>query len=221
MKTFKLIALAAFAGVALMFATASAQASGASISLNITNVISSNAPAIIGYPTNTVGQGPVILSYTTNGSTITTNYNLVGYATGNGVPCFNQEHIGVNFQGYASVSNAASVSFTFVTSMANNTPAQTTGTNWVSQNVTNLTSSDWAAPVTASNPGVVTVVIPIAAGTNYINWQTNFPMNGSIFQDANFLGVYAISNTITGTGYITNTTLLVNRKLIPTPLIGQ
>jgi hypothetical protein len=195
----KLIAILALALPLTAFA------SGAPQSLNITNYITS-ALSLTSYPTNT---------YNTNG---------LPQSTGNAVPVFNQEHIGFNFEGFFVGTNLANatIGFVLVTSMAGNTPTATSGTNNLSGGNTVLTGSDFAT----AGLGVIPINFTVANATNgaWVNWQTNFaafsPV-GSMIGDVNFIGVYQITNNMPGGCYITNAAAYINKKLIPTPLIGN
>lgn len=215
----KFIKLLLFSG-ALALATGSALATGYNTSFNITNVLVSGA-AITSYPTNTAQS--VFWNTTTNGSVVSSNYYTVGEQTGNGVAIYNYDHIGINFQAVvvASTNTANQIGtqyFVLIPSMAGGPPNGPTASYGVpyAGGVTNVTANDWAS----GGFNQIQVAVPIIGGTNYVNWQTNFPTT-SIFADANYIGVYVISNNLPSTCLITNAVLSVNKKLIPKPLIGQ
>lgn len=178
---------------------------------NITNSIS--AATITSWPTNFTAS--IFVNTTTNGSVISSNYTSVGVLTGGPVAIGNQESIGLNLQGSvvaAAVSNCI-VTVTFVTSMAANGPTVLSDTNGF------VTRNDWAT----TGAGNFSVVIPFttAVGTNWLNWQTNLS-NVTIANAANYIGVYSIVPSMAGGGATINSAhLTVNKKLIPTPLIGQ
>lgn len=205
MKFFKkfTLAVAGLALAALCF-TQDASALGYSTSFGITNCLQ-GTNQITTWPTNSV-----------NGT------NGLPLNTGHVVSIGNYDHFGLNFQGYLINTNAANTSFiTFMLtgSMANNSPTLTFGTNVYSQNLTNILTSDFSA---TNNLLLVTIPLP-PLYTNYFNWQTNITTGiaSSYFADANYIGVYQISNNVPVGDVLTNTALYLNTKLLPRPLIGQ
>jgi hypothetical protein len=67
--------------------------------------------------------------------------------------------------------------------------------------------------------------VPIpATTTNWFNYQTNIVMDVvGIWDNADFIGIYQITNNFTATCSLQNPNgvAYLNKKLIPTPLIGQ
>lgn len=182
------------------FAVALALVAGAAeVNLNITNYLA--ATSITSWPTN---------SYNTNG-----NPQL----TGGPVGVYQQEHYGFNFQCFASSSNATVMAFGLVGSMANNAPQVSRGTNIYSAGNTVDLQNDWQSIATGYAPTWVVFTIPV--GTNWFNFQTNFVPTAINLPDVNYVGVYQITNNVVGSNFFTNTAAYINKKLIPTPLIGQ
>ena len=69
----------------------------------------------------------------------------------------------------------------------------------------------------------ITVAIP-ATTTNWFNYQTNIIMDVATgLPNADFIGIYQITNNFTATCSLQNPNgvAFLNKKLIPTPLIGQ
>lgn len=216
----KITAVGMALSLALLAVAPQAKASGSPQSLYVTNymVASQN---VVGFPTN---QQVAVTNAATGGS------NYVGSATGLPVYIGNYEHIGFNIQGTYVGTNisAGAIGFTLTSSMAGATPGVTVGTNNLSAGVTEINATDWATPW-ANSIGLMsfTLPTPIAPSANvatniWINWSTNWFMgSGIIFPDANWIGVYQLSNNMPTGCYLTNVVVTINRKLIPTPLIGN
>lgn len=211
MKTFKtLIIVGAVALTSLV-----AQATGYLRSCQVTNYIQGNVQ-INNWPTNQpIGTNPAVMGVT--------------ISTGLGVAIGNFEHIGIDIKGTAVITNGASANLTigFIPSMAANTPQFVFATNQLSALGTNLVYQDWATP--AQYPEFMVNVPFIAATantyqTNVFDFETNLVLDTgaqSSFPDANWIGVYTISNNLGAGAWITNLAVGVNTKLIPTPLISQ
>ena len=193
MKTYlKIIGVAA-----LVLATVCLQpafANGSPNSFNITNTL--NTVTTTSWPTNGFG---------TNGLPL---------LTGKAVAIGNQEHIGLNFQGLLVATNttASTVTFVLVTGMSG------TGNGAVTFDTNGVPTSNDFDTGFGGTVSVAFAITPVV-GTNWINLQTNFPPT-SIFADANSVGVYSITPALHG-NTIQQAALYANKKLIPTPLIGQ
>ena len=178
-------------------------ASAGPVNLNITNFIQ-NGQSITSYPTN---------SAATNGNPA---------ATGTAAYVVNYDHLGFDFQGQVlntTSSNAynALVGIIIVTSMSGNQPKVSTSTN--SYYTTAVPTQNDFATV---GPGVLTFVVPIpltATSTNWVNFQTNFP-NTSVLAEANYVGVYQITNNLPTGITITNAVAHINPKIKPFALTG-
>ena len=200
----KLVGLAV--GAALLCTTLApvAYGSGALTFFQITNCLE-GTNAITSFPTNSAG---------TNG---------MFQQTGRQIYIGNVRDFGLNLQGFLLNTNSANTSFvTFMIcwSMAGGPPQVSYGTNVYTGNVTNLLTSDWSA---TNNLFQLTVPLP-PAYTNWFNWQTNITANGilgNLVQNANWIGVYQISNNVPVGDVFTNTALGVLTKLIPSPIIGN
>ena len=175
---------------------------GVPLYFNITNYISSGY-SVTSWPTNSAG---------TNG---------IPQQTGKPVPIYNAEHIGMSFQGFAFTSNNFTVGFDVRTAMSSGgyggVPIVSYGTNTLSTNATVLLQTDWS-----TTPNWVTFTVP-AITNGWFNLQTNWTIQQSQppYSDANYVGVYSITSTVAASMFLTNTTLSINAKLLPTPLIGQ
>jgi len=176
-----------------------ALASGLPSNLNITNCLA-GTNVITSYPTNSAG---------TNG---------IPQQTGRAVYLGNVRSFEFGVQGFLVNTGAATtVSMTLIPAYSGSQPQVTMGTNLLSVNVVTILQNDFLDPAQA-----YTVVIPIpATSTNWYNWSTNMDVAASRFGNANWVGVYSISNNIPTSGQWTNVAAYVNTKLIPTPLIGQ
>lgn len=208
------IAIGALAiGIAVLGAVPpSAWASVYSQNLGITNWLS-GTNQIIGYPTNSVNP--------TNG---------VPMNNGHAVRVDNVDSYGLTLTGFFVTSNQVAgnvLSFMLVGSTISGQPAVTLGTNVFTANGTNMVGCDFIS--TNQLLGPIFVPLPLAY-TNWFNWSTNISSfaNVSWLPQASWIGVYAISNTISGGAlgaaqgsFMSNVTLSVQYKLKPTPLIGQ
>ena len=196
----KILKIGAVIAASLTIAISSYAAAGGSLqSFGVTNCITYGT-VISGWPTNSAG----------------TN----GYQTGGAINIQYADHFGICVQGLvvSSALTAASntIDVNLVTSMANNYPTVTYGTNIFTGGGSYYTQNDW---VTVTNSPFdhtsLHFSLPLTPGTNWVNFQTNIAST-TIASDANWLGVYAISNNFSG--FITNFSIGVNTKLLPRPL---
>lgn len=197
------------ASFAIAVSAIAGQSGGQNTSFQVTNYIAGagGSSNVTSWPTNTLG---------TNG---------IGTLTGGPVSIGIVDHIGLNLQGYLVVPTYAAgtngiIGITLLPSMASSQsqPAVTLGTNVYTGTATNVAlglgylQNDWA-----STNGQVTITFTPTAGTNWINFQTNMD-SPAVWADANYIGVYAISNNLGPTGFLTNLVISVNTKLQPKPL---
>ena len=195
---------------------------GALVAFNTTNSIDSTAASITSWPTNGTSTNAITWTYT-NGTAITTNRLYPGLQTGKSVAIYNQEHLVFNVQGWlVNTGAAATVAF-------NLTPACTSGNSpTVGNQVPGINTNVFGASVSqndfeTSPANWITVPIP-ASTTNWFNYQTNIIMDVvGIWDNADFVGIYQITNNFTATCSLQNPNgvAFLNKKLIPTPLIGQ
>ena len=175
--------------------------------LGITNYLPGTPGGVIGWPTN---------SPTTNA----TSFGALQYTggTGHAVTVDGAVNFGVNYQGWCvNTGVAAAVTIQLVRATATTAGGaplvNLVGTNYLTTYSTNGTTvttntiwsqNDWEMPPT----GNLFVTVPIPASyTNWINYNTNFANNGTL----GWVGAYYVSNTITGTGYVTNQEAFVYR----------
>jgi hypothetical protein len=216
----KLIGVAAF--VLATVCVQPAFGNGALVSFLTTNSIDSTAATITSWPTNGTSTNAITWNYT-NGTAITTNTLYPGLLTGKAVAIYNQEHLVFNVQGWlVNTGAAATVAF-------NLTPACTGGNGpAVGQSVSGINTNTFGASV-AQNDFETSpanwIVVPIpATTTSWFNYQTNIVMDVvGIWDNADFIGIYQITNNFTATCSLQNPNgvAYLNKKLIPTPLIGQ
>jgi hypothetical protein len=182
---------------------------------NITNAIWP-AVSIVGFPTNTVG---------TNG---------IGNNTGGAIGLANNNFATFNFQALPiplgatapygagatpalQGTNQGTITIQFVRSTAGQTPGVVNSTNaWYGNTnaaAANIAQSDWE---TTPAGGALTVSFTFT-GTNAINWSTNWidPQLAA----ATYIGIYSISNGVTGSGtntlFLTNVVATLAKKIIP------
>ncbi len=195
----KMITIGAVIAASLLIASSALAAAGGSPqSFNTTNYAAYSAtPGWTAWPTNTQG---------TNATPVSTGGPVyIGYA----------EHVGINIQGFANcATGSAKIGVILITSMAGGAPTVTTGTNAYSSVTSTVTQNDWQ---TANSIGPIMFTLPAAAGTNWVNFQTNLPVT-TLVGDANWIGVYYITNTLSSGDFITNMNITVNTKLLPRPL---
>lgn len=205
-------------GLGLLAATAMPAAASAYFqSFNITNAIT---PAQVwGFPTNSVG---------TNG---------IYPNTGTPVVLQDFDHIGFNFQGMmicATSTPTYTLTFELVFSQANNPPLVITpsATNisigpyatWLTNSTTTnsvFTQNDWTCNIGGPASGVGTnfavylLSFTVQAGTNWLNLQTNLNLNTPALApiaDAQWVGIYAITNNMVAGGFVTNSVAGITRK---------
>ena len=219
---FKFIGVAALV-LATVIMAPKAQANGSLNSFLTTNSIDSTAASITSFPTNGTSTNAITWNYT-NGTAITTNSLYPGLLTGKAVAIYNQEHLVFNVQGWlVNTGAAATVGFNLATACTSgNNPAvggQVVGINTnLAQNVNNA-QNDWQT----SPANWIVVTLP-ATTTNWFNYQTNIVMDvAGNAPNADFIGIYQITNNLAATCSLFNPNgvAFVNKKLIPTPLIGQ
>lgn len=188
-------------------------ANGSLVSLNATNFLDAGAG---GAHTN-------ISSWPTNGAATV----QLGVLTGIAVPIFNQEHCVFVVQGMLSNSTAATMGITLVTACTSgNAPSVlVNGSGLIYQN-------DFVTTGYQFN-------VAIPASTNWFHWETNIIGDSTTgtgalsMPNADFIGISLITNNFAANQYLTTLTVTnfytnngsimwgINKKLIPTPLIGQ
>lgn len=216
-----------FIGVAAIgLATVCVQPAFGNGSLNsfmTTNSIDSGVASITSWPTNGTSTNAVTFIYT-NGTTYTTNSFYPGVGTGKAVAIFNQEHLVFNVQGWlVNTGAAATIGF-------NLTPSCTGGNGPTLGNQVPGINTNLAANVNNAQNDFETspanwILVPIpATTTNWFNYQTNILMDvAGIWDNADFIGIYQITNNFPAGCSLQNPNgvAYLNKKLIPTPLIGQ
>ena len=221
-KLFKHIGVAAI--VLATVCVQSAFGNGSLVSFGTTNSIDSSTTTITSYPTNGTSTNAITWTYT-NGTAITTNTLYPGLQTGKAVAIYNQEHLVFNVQGWLVNTGAAcTVGFNLTTACtAGNSPVY--GGSVVSGINTNLPANatanynDWET----LPQNWVTVTLP-ASTTNWFNYQTNLVLDvQGLWDNSDFIGIYQITNNLPATCSLQNPNgvAFLNKKLIPTPLIGQ
>lgn len=201
----RLVTIGAVIAASLVIAVQSHAAAGGSLqSFGVTNYLVSGGAAgnVSNWPTNSIN---------TNGSP---------QSTGGPLNIQMVDHVGINIQGLLvstnTVTGADKIYLTLLTSMATGSPTVTYATNSLSGGLTIITQNDWST-TTNTSLGPIAFTIPATPGTNWINFQTNLPST-TLASDANWIGVYSISNTLATTCYITNFGVYLNTKLLPRPL---
>jgi hypothetical protein len=225
----KLFTFIGVAGICLAtaFITPKAQANGALVAFGTTNSIDSSTATFTSWPVN--GTTTNALTYTTtNGVVITTNTFYPGLLTGKAIAIYNQEHLVLNVQGFLVNTAAATMTITLNGACTGgNGPANGNWVNFINTNgipgiySTNVTQNDWETTGHA-------FALALPAQTNWFNFQTNIVMDvigsgGNNFPNADFIGITTIANTLTAGCFLSNPNgvVFLNKKLIPTPLIGQ
>jgi hypothetical protein len=178
-----------------------AYGNGAPVSFNVTNYWPA-AMSLTSYPTNAA----------INGTNVSTGNKAVAV--------YNSEVISINVQGFllnTNASAAATQGITFVTSDANggNGTAPAIVLNAGGQ----MIQCDWQTTAQEA------ITVPLTANTtNWFNYQTNIVFNNftiGSFPDANWLGIYQLTNNLGTACWMSNCTITANIKYIPHPLIGQ
>ena len=210
--------------LATVFVGQSAFGNGALNYFATTNSIDGTVASITSYPTNGYTTNAISFTYT-NGSTITTNSYYPGLQTGHQVSIYNQEHALLVVQGWLVNTGAActvGINLDYAATSGNQPSYGGTvpylNTNGLSgaslpfQNDWETTPANW-------------VLIPIPASTtNWFNYQTNLVFDAiGPFDNSDFIGIYQITNNFGAGSSLVNPSGVagVNKKLIPTPLIGQ
>ena len=221
---FKLIGVAALV-LATVFVGQSVFGNGALNYFATTNSIDGSVASITSYPTNGFATNAISFNYT-NGTTITTNSYYPGLATGHQVSIYNQEHALFVVQGWlvntSATANVIGFNLDFAATSGNQPSVGQavpylstnglTGANIPLQNDWETTPANW-------------LVIPVPAlTTNWFNYQTNLVFDtANIMDNSDFIGIYQITNNFGAGSSLVNPAGVagVNKKLIPTPLIGQ
>ena len=217
-----------FIGVAVIgLATVAVQpcfGSGTLESFLTTNSIDSSTASITSWPTNGLSTNAITWTYT-NGTAITTNTLYPGLLTGKARAIVNQEHMVLNLQGWLVNTSSATIGVQLVTACTGGSGPVVNGST-VSGINTNVFNNLNAASIDFESTGHwFTFTCP--AGTNWINLQQNLVTDALLtagnLPNADFVGVYQITNNFTSGNSLVNPNgvLFLNKKLIPTPLIGQ
>jgi hypothetical protein len=203
MKTLKNIILAG--AMALIGWTAMGQVYYSVNSFQTTNYLTS-ATQYTGWPTNYAG---------TNGQFV---------ANGNGVAVFQQRDVvGINVQGQVVDTNAVgqAIQLWVIGSMSANPPAVVYWTTnsgftgyapWQTNSAVPI-QNDWMT----TTPIYLAFNLPLASAantltTNWFNYQTNLVLNGTQAPSWNFIGIYGLSNALTGGEYINGFNVTVSKK---------
>ena len=221
-KLFKFIGVAAISLATVCLQPAFGN--GALVSFGTTNSIDSTTTSITSWPTNGTSTNGITWTYT-NGTAITTNVLYPNLQTGKAVAIYNQEHLVFVVQGWLVNTGAAAVVGFNLTPACTGGNGPVYGGSIVGQINTNLGPNALAAynDYETSPANWINVALP-ATTTNWFNFQTNIIMDVvGPWDNADFFGIYQITNNIGGTGYLYNPNgvAFLNKKLIPTPLIGQ
>lgn len=202
----KLIALGAVLIASLVLVTTPARAAisgGALTFFNTTNVITGagGTSNVTSWPTNQIS---------TNG---------IGQSTGGPIAVGQFDFMGLVVQGYVIdpaflAGTNAIIGITLTTAQGNSSPTVTLGTNVFSGGLTNIQYNDW---VPTNEMFQVNFTLPPNSVSNFFTLATNLSAP-SIFQTANWVGVYAITNDLGPSGACTNFSIGLNTKLLPKPL---
>jgi hypothetical protein len=166
--------------------------SGRADNFNVTNCVASGV-SLVSWPTNTLG---------TNG---------LPQLTGGAISVANQERAGFFFQCLPLTNTNTSVIVTLVRSAVGNPPAVAWGTNAWSGSSLAMVQNDWESPSNGVTPIVLTIPVQ---GTNLFNWFTN--LNDTLIGEANWIGVYSITNSNPGANSVlTNVFMGLNKKILP------
>ena len=192
-------------------------------SFQTTNSIDSGTAGFASWPTNGTSTNAITFTYT-NGAVIATNSFYPGLMTGKAVAIFNQEHLVLNVQGFlVNTGAAATLTLDLRTACTGgNSPTVGGVVPYLNTNglPVNPLQNDFE-----SSPHLVAIPLP-ASYTNWFNYSTNLVLDvtgSGQFPNADFIGIYGITNTLTATCSLQNPAgvVFLNKKLIPTPLIGQ
>ena len=162
------------------------QAEASQQSLGITNYIVAGANGVFtSFPTNGIG---------TNG--------ICGLATGSGIDISRYNNVSFTFQGLVNNTNgtAYQLNFWLVRATTGNTPI--VSTNQIDYETVPQQSMIVSVPIPAS-----TTNVPVM-------WYTNFP-EAQIGNGATWIGIYAISNNLANTSWVTNAAAYIGKKIIP------
>jgi hypothetical protein len=220
MKTYLKLLIGVAALVLATVCLQPARASGSLEAFGTTNSIDSGTAAITSWPVN--GTSTNAISFT-NGTTAVTFYP--GLLTGKGLAIYNQEHLVLNVQGWLVNTGAAcAVGIDLRSALTGGSgPAVSTTVPYLN---TNGVPGTPLANDYESNARWFVVAIP-ASTTNWFNFQTNIVMdaNGTAgnLPNGDFVGIRSITNSFEATCSLVNPAgvAFLNKKLIPTPLIGQ
>jgi hypothetical protein len=180
----------------------SARAQSNPESFNITNVINPLIP-IISFPTNSFSTNFVATSFSTNGSTISTNGYYLGSGTGAAIEVRNYAWTGFYFSGLTTASNAnGTIVFQLVRAKSYSKPTYATSNFSDFETLPSLT-----------------LTVPVPLGTNVpVTWMTNLDEN--YLKCATFVGIYSMTNTTVVTAGCSNAVAGLTKKILPLALSG-